>query len=302
MTRPLLLLGPHGQVGHELQRALAPLGPLVVWGRAQGGDLAQVARLVEAVRDLRPAVIVNAAAYTAVDRAEQEQAQAHLINAQAPEALARVAEELGAWLVHYSSDYVFDGSGQQPWREDDACAPLNVYGHSKWAGEQAIQAHCSRHLIFRTSWVFGVVGQNFAKTMVRLALQRESLNVVADQVGAPTAAALIADVTAHALRQVWRAEAGAGLYHLSASGACSWHEYAQHVIAQAQALRPEWAWLTRDIQAVDSGAFPVAAQRPLNSRLQHQRLREAFGLHLPDWQDGVSQMLRTWLGVSAPEV
>lgn len=301
MTGPILLLGPHGQVGTELQRALAPLGPVVAWDRTQGGDLSDPQRLRDAVMTLRPRAIVNAAAYTAVDRAESEPELADVINAQAPAALAQAAQALGAWLLHYSTDYVFPGTGEQAWQEGDATAPLNVYGQTKRAGEQVIQAVCARHLVFRTSWVYGLVGSNFAKTMVRLATQRERLQVVADQVGAPTGAALIADVSAHALRQAMHNETLAGLYHLAAAQTCSWHAYAQYVIERAQQLRPDWTWAVQEIAPVDSAAFATAAKRPLNSRLDTRRLREAFGLDLPDWQVGVDQMLRAWLGVNAPE-
>ena len=302
MTAPILLLGPNGQVGSALRQALAPLGPLVAWDRAQGGDLAQPQRLREAVLALQPRAIVNAAAYTAVDRAETDPAGAELINAQAPAALAEAARDLDIQLVHYSTDYVFSGQGTQAWREDDATAPLNVYGQTKRHGEEAISSTAPRHLIFRTSWVYGLLGSNFAKTMVRLALQRERLQVVSDQVGAPTGAALIAEVTAHALRQAWAGQLASGTYHLAAAGACSWHDYATHVIARARALRPDWAWAVREIAAVDSSAFETAAQRPLNSRLSTAKLSQATGLQMPAWQAGVDHMLETWLRVQAPEV
>lgn len=296
------MLGPTGQVGTELLRALAPLGPVVALPRTHGGDLQQPRALVEALRALAPRAIVNAAAYTAVDRAQDERELALQVNAQAVQALAELAQDLGAWLVHYSSDYVFDGSGQRPWREDDAAAPLNVYGHSKWAGDQAVVAHCRRHLILRTSWVYGLGGSNFAKTMVRLALERETLQVVADQVGAPTGAALIADVTAHVLKRLMAADDSlAGVYHLSASGACTWHDYAQVAIAQARQIRPDWGWRLRQIEPVTSAAFAAAAQRPLNSRLDCGKLCATFDLVLPPWQQGVNQMLATWLRLGAPQ-
>ena len=301
MSACILVLGPRGQVGTALLRALAPLGPVVAWDRLDGGDLADPQRLHDAVLALRPRAIVNAAAYTAVDQAESEPELAELINAQAPAALARAAQTLGAWLVHYSTDYVFAGDGEQPWCEGDATSPLNVYGQTKWLGEQAVQANCERHLVFRTSWVYGLVGANFAKTMVRLALQRERLQVVDDQMGAPTGAALIADVSAHALRQAMSNEALAGLYHLAAAQTCSWHGYALHVIERAKGLRPDWTWAVKEVAAVDSSAFASAAKRPLNSRLDTSRLRETFGLNLPPWQFGVDQFLRAWFAVHAPE-
>jgi dTDP-4-dehydrorhamnose reductase len=234
-----------------------------------------------------------------VDRAESEPELARLINASAPGLLAAEAQKLGAWLVHYSTDYVFDGSGEQPWRETDAPAPLNVYGQTKLEGERLIQAACARHLIFRTSWVYAARGGNFAKTMLRLAQERERLTVVADQWGAPTGAELIADVTAHAIRQVTggvrllaqeHAQA-AGLYHLAASGAASWHGYASHVIAQAQRAQPGLRIAAHDVAPVPTSAFPTPARRPHNSRLDSAKLQAAFGLQLPAWQQGVDRML-----------
>lgn len=299
----ILLLGKGGQVGWELQRSLASLGQLVAldWDSTDFcGDFSQPEALAEAVRRIAPQVIVNAAAHTAVDRAESEPDRAHLINATAPGVLAREAQALGAWLVHYSTDYVFDGSGSRPWREGDEPAPLNVYGRTKLDGERAIASGCDRHLIFRTSWVYAARGSNFAKTMLRLAGEREQLQVIDDQIGAPTGADLLADVTALALRQVmgrhdrpgaldqthW-----AGLYHLAAAGQTSWHGYACHVIDQARRCKPEGNWRVRDIQPVASSAFPTAARRPHNSRLDTAKLQEAFGLSLPPWQHGVDRML-----------
>ncbi len=290
----ILLQGKGGQVGWELQRSLSPLGELVALDHdspERCGDFTRPDALAETVRALRPQVIVNAAAHTAVDKAESEPEQARLINATAPGVLAREAERLGAWMVHYSTDYVFDGSGQRPWTEADAPAPLNVYGQTKLEGEQAIVAACSRHLILRTSWVYAARGQNFAKTMLRLAQEREQLTVIDDQVGAPTGADLLADVTAHALLQLrTRPELG-GLYHLSAAGQTSWHGYAGHVIAQARALRPDLPWKIQGIGPVPSSAFQAAARRPHNSRLDCTRLQSAFGLRLPSWQQGVDRML-----------
>lgn len=299
---PILLLGPTGQVGSALQRALAPLGPVLCWGRAQGGDLSQPESLRDAVMALRPRAIVNAAAYTAVDRAEQEPAAAETINARAVAALAEAARVLDIWVVHYSTDYVFPGTGDHAWREVDAPAPLNVYGKTKWLGEQALQSLAPRHLVFRTSWVYGLLGGNFAKTMVRLALQREQLQVVSDQVGAPTGADLIADVTAHALHQAWAGTLAPGLYHLAAAGGCSWYDYASHVIARAQTLRSDWAWRVQEIVPVDSSAFATAAHRPLNSRLDTRKLEVATHLVMPQWSTGVDQMLEAWLRTRAPDI
>jgi dTDP-4-dehydrorhamnose reductase len=236
-------------------------------------------------------VIVNAAAHTAVDKAESEADLARCINAEATGVLAQAAARTGAWLVHYSTDYVFDGSGQQPWQEGDATGPLGVYGQTKLEGEQAIAASGCQHLIFRTSWVYAARGGNFAKTMLRLAQERERLTVIDDQWGAPTGADLIADVTAHAILQVRRDASVSGLYHLVAGGETTWHGYASHVIAQAQTLRPELNWAVKEIAPVPTTAFPTPARRPLNSRLNTHKLQSRFGLNLPHWQQGVDRML-----------
>ncbi|WP_374585880.1 dTDP-4-dehydrorhamnose reductase [Ideonella dechloratans] len=294
----ILLLGPNGQVGWELRRALAPLGRVIALGREHDGlcgDLTHPGELAGSVRMLRPDIIVNAAAHTAVDKAESEPALAELLNARAPATLAQLAAELGATLVHYSTDYVFDGSGEQPRNEDAATGPLSVYGRSKLAGEQAIQASGCRHLIFRTSWVYAARGGNFAKTMLRLAGEREQLRVIADQIGAPTGAELIADVTAHALRALAQRPELAGLYHLAADGQTSWHGYAEHVIAWAR--RHGQDLKVQTVEAIPTSAYPTPAQRPLNSRLDTTRLREAFGLQLPPWQLGVERMLTEILGL-----
>lgn len=282
------------------------------------GNLADLEALRQTIRLLRPEVIVNAAAYTAVDKAESEPSQARLINSLAPEMLAREAEALGAWLVHYSTDYVFDGSGATPWTETDPTGPLNVYGQTKLEGELLVQAACERHLIFRTSWVYAAHGSNFAKTMLKLAQERERLTVIDDQWGAPTGADLIARVTAGAIRQVMAntgdasdmadgreelkslqnvkavsASGGslAGIYHLVAAGETSWHRYASYVIGQARALRPDLPWVVQEITPVPSTAFVTAARRPHNSRLSSQKLQANFGIALPPWQQGLDQML-----------
>jgi dTDP-4-dehydrorhamnose reductase len=289
----ILLLGKNGQVGWELQRSLSVLGELVALDRHSDpcGDLAQPQRLAQTVRSLRPDVIVNAAAHTAVDKAEAEVELARTLNASAPAALAQAAVETGAWLVHYSTDYVFDGSGTRPWREDDATGPLGVYGRTKLEGEQAIAASGCKHLVFRTSWVYAARGGNFAKTMLRLAQERERLTVIDDQHGAPTGADLIADVTAHAIRAALHQPALSGLYHLVAGGETSWHGYASHAIARARELRPDLAWKVQEIAPVPTSAFPTPAQRPLNSRLDTRKLQQAFGLTLPHWQRGVERLL-----------
>ncbi len=262
----LLLLGPNGQVGWELQRSLAPLGRVLSADRAAGsslaGDLEQIDALCDGVRRERPDVIVNAAAYTAVDMAEQEIERARLINATAPGALAEAAAATGAWLVHYSTDYVFDGSGNSAWREEDQPGPLNAYGRTKLEGEQLIQASGCRHLIFRTSWVYASRGRNFLRTMLRLAAEGERLNVVDDQHGAPTAAELIADVTAHAVRAVAPNPKLGGTYHLAAAGTASWYEYAQLAIRLARRVGHPVRIADEAIAPCRAADFPTTAQRP----------------------------------------
>jgi dTDP-4-dehydrorhamnose reductase len=296
----ILLLGKNGQVGWELQRALAPLGHVVGLDRegADGlrGDLETLDALAHTVRKAAPDVIVNAAAYTAVDKAETDVARAHRINAEAVGVLATEAARLDALLVHYSTDYVFDGSGTRPWREDSPTAPLSEYGRSKLAGEEAIRARGCRHLIFRTSWVYAARGGNFARTMLRLAAERERLTVIADQIGAPTGADLIADVSAHAIRASLATPALCGTYHLVAEGETSWHGYAQFVIEQARTLGA--LLKVGEIAPIASSDYPSAAARPLNSRLDTGRLRTNFALHLPDWRDGVARMLHEILPVA----
>ena len=290
----ILLLGKNGQVGWELQRSLAPLGEVLALDRHSTehcGDLSQPERLAKTVLAWQPQVIVNAAAHTAVDKAESEPELARCLNATAPAALAQAAAQTGALLVHYSTDYVFNGQGESPWQEDDATGPLSVYGQTKCEGEQAIVASGCAHLIFRTSWVYAARGGNFAKTMLRLAAERERLTVIDDQFGAPTGADLIADVTAHAIRASLQQPALGGLYHLVAGGETTWHGYASHVIAQARLLQPGLALKVSDIAPVPTSAFPTPAQRPLNSRLNTHKLQQAFGLTLPPWQQGVDRML-----------
>jgi dTDP-4-dehydrorhamnose reductase len=293
----ILLLGKNGQVGWELQRSLAPLGEVLALDRHSidfCGDFSQPERLAQTVRDWRPDVIVNAAAHTAVDKAESEPDLSRCLNATAPAALAQAAAEIGAWLVHYSTDYVFNGQGAQPWQETDATAPLSIYGQTKLEGEQAIATSGCKYLIFRTSWVYAARGGNFAKTMLRLAAERDRLTVINDQHGAPTGADLIADVTTHAIRQVMANTAPdlTGIYHLVAAGETSWHGYASHVIAQARTLQPAQALKVSEIAPVPTSAFPTPARRPLNSRLSTRKLQQAFGLVLPPWQQGVDRMLR----------
>ncbi len=290
----ILLLGKNGQVGWELQRSLAPLGEVFALATNSPelcGDLTNLAGLKQTIRDIAPDIIVNAAAYTAVDKAESEPDLAYVINALAPELLAQEAKRSGAWLVHYSTDYVFDGSGDQPRLETATTGPLNVYGQSKLSGEAAIIASGCQHLIFRTSWVYAARGNNFAKTMLKLAQERESLSVINDQIGAPTGADLLADVTAHAVRSALLRPELSGLYHLVASGQTSWHGYASFVIDYARQAGIDIKVATAAIQAVASNAFVTAAQRPLNSRLDTHKLQNTFDLHLPHWQTGVIRLL-----------
>ena len=290
----VLLFGAGGQVGWELQRSLAPLGELIALDRHSAslcGDLGDLQGLMATVQKVRPDVIVNAAAHTAVDKAESEAALAHTLNALAPGVLAQEAARVGALLVHYSTDYVFDGSGTRPWREDDATGPLSVYGQTKLDGERLIQAACPNHLIFRTSWVYAARGGNFAKTMLRLGQERERLSVIDDQFGAPTGADLLADVTAHAIRQVLNRPQDAGLYHLVAGGETTWNGYAKYVLGQAKKASPAIKIKAVEVAAVATSAFPTPARRPHNSRLDTSRLQATFGLSLPDWQLGVARML-----------
>ena len=300
MSMRILLLGCKGQVGWELQRSLAPLGDLLACDFDTPGDLradfSDSAALGALVRRVQPRLVVNSAAHTAVDKAESEPDLARAINATAPGVLAREAAALGALLVHYSTDYVFDGSGSAPRSEDAPTGPLSVYGRTKLEGEELIRASGCRHLILRTSWVYAARGGNFARTMLRLAAERESLNVISDQVGAPTGADLLADVTAHAVRQVLAQPDLGGTYHAVAGGHTSWHGYASHVIEFARAAGQSVRVKAQDIAAVPTSAFPTPAQRPRNSRLDTHKLQQAFGLNLPDWRSGVDRMLREVLG------
>jgi dTDP-4-dehydrorhamnose reductase len=291
----ILLFGRNGQLGWELQRALAPLGEVVALDMDSpaplSADFAQPESLAATVRAVAPQAIVNAAAYTAVDAAEDDEATARAVNAAAPAVLAREAAALGAWLVHYSTDYVFDGSGSAPWREDSPTGPLNAYGRTKLEGEQAVRASGCRHLLLRTSWVYAARGANFAKTMLALAAQRDRLRVVVVQIGAATGAELLADVSAHALRAACADPALAGTYHVAAQGETSWHGYARHVIAFARERGRPLKAGPDEVEPVPGSAYPTRAARPRNSRLDTRRLRDTFGLALPPWQRGVERML-----------
>jgi len=291
----ILLFGKSGQVGWELQRALAPIAELVAVDRDDTGrfcgDLTDVDRVLATVQHVKPDAIVNAAAHTAVDKAETEPDLARAINATGPAVLARASAKCGAWLVHYSTDYVFNGTGSKPWTEDDATGPLNVYGQTKLEGEQQIRSSGCQHLIFRTSWVYASRGQNFARTMLRLAAKRDQLTIINDQHGAPTGADLLADVTAHALLAAIRQPALGGTYHVTATGETTWHGYARHVIETARAAGQPIRVAPDAIRPVESAAFKTAASRPLNSRLDTSKVRETFGFQLPHWATGVDRML-----------
>lgn len=294
----VLLFGASGQVGRALQRgALAGHqvlaldrcgGPADGGGAGLCGDLADATGVAATVAVVRPDVVVNAAAYTAVDRAESEPALAAAVNTHAPTAIARAAARVGAWLVHYSTDYVFDGSGTRPWTEADEPAPRSVYGASKWAGEQGIRASGCRHVILRTSWVFGQEGGNFALTMLRLFGEREELRVVADQVGAPTSAEWLATLTGHLLDRL-RDPLLHGTWHATLAGEVSWHGYASHLLEGAR--RRGMATVTRCIHPIPTADYPTPAQRPLNSRLDCAKLVHALGLERPDWRDAVEAWL-----------
>jgi dTDP-4-dehydrorhamnose reductase len=294
----ILLFGKTGQVGWELQRSLAPLGDLIALDSTSKklcGDFNDPAELARTVRTVAPDVIVNAAAYTAVDKAESEAERVRTINALAPAVLAQEALRANSWLIHYSTDYVFDGSGDKPWLETDATAPLNVYGATKLEGERLIRESGCRHLILRTSWVYGARGGNFIRTMLRLAQERDSLNIIDDQIGAPTGADLLADVTAHAIRTALSRPEVSGLYHLVAGGETSWHGYARFVIDFAARAGIDIKVPPNAIMPVPSSAFPTPAKRPHNSRMCTGKLRRTFDLNLPSWEVGVARILSEML-------
>lgn len=290
----ILLLGKDGQIGWELQRALSLLGELRACGRGDA-DFADPESLRALVRQVAPYVIVNAAAYTAVDKAEGDAATAHEVNAVAAGVLAEEAAALGAWFVHYSTDYVFDGTKDGAWAETDTAHPLSVYGRSKYEGEERIRASGAYHLILRTSWVFAARGGNFAKTMLRLAKERDCLDVVADQHGAPTGAELVADATALALHRIAASVQDAcglsGTYHLAAAGSTTWHGYARHVLAQARQHGAVLRAGPEEVRAIASSAFPTPAARPANSCLDCGKFRTRFGVALPDWRHHVDRLI-----------
>jgi len=288
----LLLTGKNGQIGFELRRTLAPLGEVVAVGTDEC-DLSNQEAIRQLIRTVRPDVIVNPAAYTAVDKAESESELAHAVNAEAPLIIGEEAARLGAFVVHYSTDYVFDGFKQDAYTEADAANPQCVYGQTKCDGELALAAAHPCHLILRTSWVVGVHGNNFAKNMLRLAAERDSLSVVADQWGAPTSAALLADLTAHLIRQqqAGRENFPYGLYHAVAGGETNWCDYARFVIAQALAAGKPMKAGPESIQAISTVDYPTPAKRPANSRLDATLFKNTFGLELPHWRQGLQHIL-----------
>ena len=296
----ILLLGKSGQVGWELQRSLATLGEVVALDFDSPGtlqaDFSKPEALAHTVRTVAPEIIVNAAAHTAVDKAESEPELARLINATAVGVLAKEAAASKAWLVHYSTDYVFNGEGQAPWVEDSPTQPLSVYGQTKLEGEQLIRDSGCQHLLMRTSWVYGARGGNFAKTMLRLAKERDNLTVINDQFGAPTGADLLADLTAHMLRTALARPSVQGTYHAVAAGETTWHAYAQYVIEFARAAGLPIKVAADAVRPVPTSSVPTPAKRPLNSRMKTTKLRDTFELNLPPWQVGVERMLTEFLG------
>ncbi len=310
----LLLLGRHGQLGWELHSSLAELGEVIAPERqdtALCGDLSDLDGLARTVHALRPDVVVNAAAYTAVDRAQTEPDLARRVNALAPGVLAQACADTGAWLLHYSTDYVFDGSGSKPWRETDPTAAVNLYGQTKLEGEQLVQAHCPRHLLLRTSWVYGQHGHNFARTMLRLAQERDQLKVVADQIGAPTSARWLAHLSVHILRRVLApattsdaADSGtalAGVYHACPRGETSWHGYARWLIEEARAMGFALKLDATAVLPIASDDYPTPAPRPHNCRLDCSKLEQTFAVLRPHWQEGLTEWLQQAWAATQPK-
>lgn len=288
----IVLLGKNGQVGWELQRSLAPLGQIVALGRHDlGGDLVLPGLTADRIRSEQPDVVVNAAAYTAVDQAESESELCRRVNATAVSEIAMAAADIGALLVNYSTDYVFNGDGDRPWCEGDEKQPLNVYGQSKLEAEQYLEAAGCKYFNFRTSWVYGVRGANFAKTIISLAQERDALNVVSDQVGAPTGADLIADVTAHAIRTANIEHECFGTYHLVPNGFTSWFGYANYCVEVACAKGANFKLTKNALNPIMAGEYKTAAKRPYNSRLSNAKIETMFKLSMPDWRHGVERFV-----------
>lgn len=293
-----VLLAPTGQVGFELSRALAPMGDVVAIGR-QNIDFSNLETLSAMIKTISPDVIVNAAAYTMVDKAETDQEQAFLINEQLPLVLAKIANEKNALLVHYSTDYVYPGDGDSPWVESDKTAPLSVYGQSKLAGDCAIIEHCKKYLIFRTSWVYASRGNNFMKTMVKLAQSRDMLNVVNDQFGAPTPARLIAQVSVLAIQKMLQKNDDmdklSGVYHLAPAGFTNWYGFADEIFALARKANIELMLKAENFKGISTEEYPTPAKRPKNSRLDVTKLETTFGLVMPSWQSQLHLTFSEWL-------
>uniref|UniRef100_UPI0030088397 dTDP-4-dehydrorhamnose reductase n=1 Tax=Acinetobacter ursingii TaxID=108980 RepID=UPI0030088397 len=295
----LLILGKNGQVGWELQRALQPLGEVLALDRYQDaktqycGDIVNFDAIARVITQFRPNIVVNATAYTAVDQAETDLEQADLINHLAVKHLAEQCKIMNALLIHYSTDYVFDGQGQIAWQETDEKAPQNAYGHTKLAGEIALEQSKVKFINFRTSWVYSTHGNNFIKTMLKLAKSKDELNIIADQIGVPTGAALIADVTAQVIRYYDfnpdQHHDLHGHYHLAPQGETSWYDYAQFIFEKARQKGIELQ--IKQVEAIPTTAYPTPAKRPLNSRLNTQKLQQTFYIHLPEWQQGVEHAI-----------
>ncbi|EGN4361302.1 dTDP-4-dehydrorhamnose reductase [Escherichia coli] len=293
----ILLIGKNGQVGWELQRSLVTLGDVVAvdyFDNTLCGDLSNPQGIAQTIQTVKPDVIVNAAAHTAVDKAETEQELSRLLNADSVEVIAKESAKLGALLIHYSTDYVFNGEGTHYRNEDEQTGPLNVYGETKLAGELAVAKHNARHFIFRTSWVYATRGANFAKTMLRLAKEKEKLSIINDQFGAPTGAELLADATAIAIRTAVHNQKLFGTYHLVASGETTWFDYAQYVFSIAKELGETLS--IKEVISVDTSAYPTPAKRPHNSRLSNKKFQTAFEVQLPDWKVGVKRVVTEILG------
>ena len=293
----ILLIGKNGQVGWELQRSLVTLGDVVAvdyFDNTLCGDLSNPQGIAQTIQTVKPDVIVNAAAHTAVDKAETEQELSRLLNADSVEVIAKESAKLGALLIHYSTDYVFNGEGTHYRNEDEQTGPLNVYGETKLAGDLAVAKHNARHFIFRTSWVYATRGANFAKTMLRLAKEKEKLSIINDQFGAPTGAELLADATAIAIRTAVHNQKLFGTYHLVASGETTWFDYAQYVFSIAKELGETLS--IKEVIGVDTSAYPTPAKRPHNSRLSNKKFQTAFEVQLPDWKVGVKRVVTEILG------
>ena len=290
----ILVLGKNGQIGHELARAMASLGEVVALDR-NGLDLADVESIPDAIRDIAPDIILNAAAYTAVDKAESEPELANLINAVAPGILAQEAKNIGALLVHYSTDYVFDGQKTSAYRESDETGPINVYGKTKLAGEQAIKRNGGDYLIFRTSWVYGSRGSNFLLTMLRLMRENNTLRVVDDQIGAPTWARSIAEATAKIIKQSClerdHRPFASGLFHMTSNGETSWHGFAREIARLQRKYNPAQELRVKEIIPVGTSAYPTPARRPTNSRLDVTLLQQKFGAAMPEWEQALEECI-----------